>query len=163
MPNLIRFAGVSGSGKTTLIQELLKEFQKRGLSTACIKHSHHDLELPKKDSTLLFTASTDGSIVVGENVVSITLPLCSKTPQQWAEFLFPETDLIIVEGWRKFDLPTILFSSDLPPNWKRPKTIIATIGKHHFPNIPCYSDPNQLPQFILEQLRNGYLDAPNNR
>ena len=152
MAYLIRFSGISGSGKTSLIQQILSNLNALGISTACIKHSHHKLDLPPKDSSRLFEASSDGAIVIGENAISITLPLQSKTPQEWVDFLFPDTDIVIVEGWRKFDLPTILLNSILPKDWSRPKTIIATVGKQlKNSSIPCYETPVELSDFILKQ------------
>lgn len=152
MPLLIRVAGISGSGKTTLLQELLGEFNALGHSTACLKHSHHDLELPVKDSTRLFQASTDGSVVVGQNVVSITLPLNSRTPMDWTNLLFPETDIVFVEGWRAFDLPTILLNTNITDDWTMPKTIIATIGENKMQGLPHLENNTEVRDYILELL-----------
>ena len=157
MAYLIRFSGISGSGKTSLIQQVLSNLQTLGVSTACIKHSHHKLDLPRKDSSRLFESSSDGTIVIGENAISITLPLQSKTPQEWVNFLFSDTDVVIVEGWRKFELPTILLSSTLPEDWFIPKRIIATVGKQlKNTSIPCYNTPTELTDFILKQLNHKH-------
>ena len=149
MPILIRFAGISGSGKTTLLQELVNDINALGYSTACLKHSHHDLELPEKDSTRLFQASTDGSVVVGQNVVSITLPLESRTPTDWANFLFPKTDIVFVEGWRAFDLPTILLNTNIHDDWTIPKTILATIGQNQMRGVLHFENNKALLDYIL--------------
>lgn len=157
MSRIIRIAGVSGSGKTSLIQQLLQEFQWRGIATACLKHSHHELDLPSKDSTVLFKASSQGAMVIGKNAVSVTLPLQHKTPQAWADFLFPNAQIILVEGWREFELPSILLSADLPPDWTIPKNIIATYGKHRLLNIPNYADAKALAPFLLQQLKLAHI------
>ena len=149
MPILIRFAGISGSGKTTLLEELLNDINALGHSSACLKHSHHNLELPEKDSTRLFQASTDGSLVIGQNVVSITLPLNSRTPTDWANFLFPKTDIVFVEGWRTFDLDTILLNTNIPNNWRVPNTIVATMGANQIPNLPHFENNKDLLDYIL--------------
>ena len=156
MAYLVRFSGISGSGKTSLIQQILLHFRELGISTACIKHSHHKLDLPLKDSSRLFESSSNGAIVIGENAISITLPLQSKTPQEWVNFLFADTDIVFVEGWRKFDLPTILLNSTLPADWYPPKRIIATVGKPlQNSSIPCYNSPTELADFILKRFNDN--------
>ena len=157
MPQIIRIAGVSGSGKTTLIQQILAECRGRNISTACLKHSHHHLQLPEKDSTRLFQASSDGSMVIGGNAISITLPLMNKTPQEWSCFLFPETDLVLVEGWREHPLPTVLLTQNIVPEWKIPERTIASVGEKMIFDIPSYPDAKTLIPFLFQYLEQDEL------
>lgn len=38
----VAFIGASGSGKTSLIIELIRHYLRRGISTAAMKHGHHE-------------------------------------------------------------------------------------------------------------------------
>lgn len=143
MSIFLRFAGPSNSGKTTAISTLAKHLRNSNHRLAILKHSHHDLEISKKDSEQLFLASSEGSVTIGGNKIEIHLPSQEKTPKEWSNFLFPSADIILVEGWRKHDLPTILLQREpFPQDWLLPKNCIAVIGLawKELPCFPCIED-----------------------
>lgn len=149
-----RFAGTSNSGKTTLIKEVCQRLEESGLAVACIKHSHHSIEYSQKDSATLFQASSQGSLFVANNAVQLTLPQQSKSPQEWSQWLFPHADIILVEGWRKHNLPTFLLcSTSIPNDWHHPHNIIGLVYDSHpeYPTQPIFQSAGDIVNFILKQ------------
>ena len=107
---IIGLAGKSGSGKTTLACALLKELNRKGYKVAAIKHTRHhaDVDQPGKDSALLFEAGAAAVALASLDKVAFYM----STPEQWspqeiADKLFPEVDLVLVEGYGDAPIPKI--------------------------------------------------------
>ena len=126
--NVVRFAGPSQQGKTTLIAQLLRELEPQ-YSIAVIKHSHHPLSLPAKDSTLFSQEGASFSLAIGTNAVTLTLPPVNKTPEEWIHWLFPDVDIVFIEGWREHSFPTIIVCAEKPDEeWLFPTEVVGYIG-----------------------------------
>lgn len=118
--------GVKNSGKTTLIEKLIQEFSHRGIKIAVIKHDGHDFtcDLPGTDSSRFTQAGACGTAVFSEKRIFIhrlryeppkngfTDP--SAGVRQWEKeqamelaTLFPDADLILIEGLKNTALPKI--------------------------------------------------------
>ncbi|HNV70174.1 MAG TPA: molybdopterin-guanine dinucleotide biosynthesis protein B [Candidatus Ozemobacteraceae bacterium] len=107
LPPIIRVLGRSGSGKTTLIETLIRELQPLRIGVA--KHTRHHLELPAntKDTTRYAAAGA----VVSSGLSPADAEMFVRVPWNWDDVLAMMTkhvDLILVEGARDLDLPTIL-------------------------------------------------------
>jgi len=146
--NIVRFAGPSQQGKTTLIAQLLRELQNQ-YSIAVIKHSHHPLTLPAKDSTLFSQEGAAFSLALGTNAVNLTLPPVQKTPTEWINWLFPDADIVFIEGWREHSFPTILVCSEKPDQeWIFPTEIIGYIGWKPNETATRFYDVSDIVAFI---------------
>ena len=109
---LLGITGTSGSGKTTLIEQLIARFVRDGRRVAAIKHTHHgfDLDSPGKDSYRMREAgSAEVVLVGGERMVLMREYANDQEPEldDALALLSPETDLVIVEGYKRSTFPKI--------------------------------------------------------
>ena len=147
---ILRFAGPSSSGKTTLIVNVLHELKRRGLHVATIKHSHHQLTFPAKDSTRFYQEGSDFSVVLGTDSLHLTMPLNNKSPQELIDWLFPDIDIVLIEGWRSHDFPTILVSKvEPPPEWTSPTQIIGYVGWSPNSTAPLFTNVSTLVDLLM--------------
>jgi molybdopterin-guanine dinucleotide biosynthesis protein MobB len=153
----IRFCGPSNEGKTTTILDLISELKQRKKRIAVIKHSHHNILFPeKKDSTRFFSNGADYSLVLGENAANLTIPKTDKTPDEWIEWLFPDAEIVLIEGWRKHSIPTILICKSKPPvDWILPEPIIGYIGWCPDPSVNEFKSILEIADF-LESRKSTY-------
>ena len=105
---IIAVCGVKNSGKTTLLVELVKEMSKKGLKTAVIKHDGHDFscDIPGTDSYRMTQAGAYGTAVFSDSRVFVHKVGTGEREQELLE-LFPEADIIFVEGLKESAYPKI--------------------------------------------------------
>lgn len=123
-PYIFRVAGPSNSGKTTWLLALLDRLQKEGVNVATIKHSHHNLDVvSRKDGHQL--GSLAPNITVGSDRMILDQPI-DRPPNLFdlVKQFYSNMDLVLVEGWRGEDIPTLLIA-DPPTDWRVPKGIVA--------------------------------------
>lgn len=106
MPRVISVCGVKNSGKTTLIESLIPLFTEDGFKVGVIKHDGHEFEIDREGTdtsrfikagaykTAIFSA-TRHAVVGGQTDVDSLINL------------FPEADVIIVEGLKDSDIPKV--------------------------------------------------------
>lgn len=132
---VIAVCGVKNSGKTTLLAGLIRVLTDRGLRIAAIKHDGHDFtcDIPGTDSDRLHRAGACGTAVYssqriflhrengsisGSNLPADLIPL------------FPEADLIFIEGGKSSAFPKIEVVrdgiSDTPSSNPEGRFLIAT-------------------------------------
>ena len=110
--------GVKNSGKTTLIEKLIREYAARGVRTAVIKHDGHDFtcDIPGTDSSRFYEAGAYGTAVFSDKRIFVHRLEINLQPdsEKWekekiTEFvsLFPDADLILIEGLKNASLPKI--------------------------------------------------------
>lgn len=106
-------SGSSGSGKTTLLDQLIPRFVAAGYRVAGVKHTHHrfDPDTPGKDSWRMREAGCANVVLVGERHLTLMRHYPETTPSpELADALAvlpPETDLVLVEGYKRSDFPKI--------------------------------------------------------
>lgn len=106
--NLIVICGVKNSGKTTLVTKLVSKFTSLGYKVATIKHDGHDFEadVAGTDTYKHKKAGAYGTAVFSKNKFMIV-----KEQKETNEFelinLFPEADVIFLEGFKKSSYPKI--------------------------------------------------------
>lgn len=107
-PFLFAVSGVKNSGKTTFCEKLIPALAAEGLRVAVIKHDGHEFEadVPGTDSSRCFAAGA-----VGTAVFSAT-KFCAV--RRWSApdlaaltALFPEADVILLEGFKHWPGPKI--------------------------------------------------------
>ncbi len=107
---VIGIAGASGSGKTTLAVKLIEELKKRGYKVAAIKHTRHqvDVDRPGKDSAAYYEAGAAAVALASPDKVAVIMPADGQwSPEDIALRLFPEVDLVLVEGFGDAAIPKI--------------------------------------------------------
>lgn len=104
MTHRIHIVGRKNSGKTTLVCELVREFSRRGLKVATVKHTHHhhELDMPGKDSYKHREAGSAAVGILSPRMMATFIPIdrVERGDHRYAQFeeLFNDCDLILVEG-----------------------------------------------------------------
>ncbi|GBF09571.1 molybdopterin-guanine dinucleotide biosynthesis protein MobB [Aeropyrum pernix] len=105
VPCIVQIVGPSGSGKTSLIVSVVRQLSERGIKVAVVKHTHHDIDTPGKDSwRFLEEAGASYAAVVkgrGERVAVFTR---DTSLHAVLEYLARKVDIIIVEGFKNLRL-----------------------------------------------------------
>lgn len=106
-PVLFAVSGVKNSGKTTLVERLLPLLAERGVKTAVIKHDGHTFtpDTPGTDSFRFFAAGACGTAIFDGEKFSVTHR--AKTTATKLAALFPDADLILLEGFKNSKYPKI--------------------------------------------------------
>ena len=109
---LLGITGTSGSGKTTLTEKLIARFVGDGRRVAAIKHTHHgfDLDSPGKDSYRMREAGSAEVVLVGGERLVLMREYANTREPELADvlaLLSPETNLVIVEGYKRSNFPKI--------------------------------------------------------
>lgn len=105
---IIAVCGVKNSGKTTLLEKMVKELTKRGKKTAVIKHDGHDFscDIPGTDSFRLKETGAYGTAVFSDSRTFIHKTGTKAEAEDMIK-MFPEADIILLEGMKESDLPKI--------------------------------------------------------
>lgn len=105
---IIVVCGVKKSGKTTLLTKLIKECTGRGMKVAVIKHDGHDFacDLPGTDSHRLKEAGAYGTAVFSGSRLFLH-KTGTKEKEEHLIRMFPEADLIFIEGLKDSAYPKI--------------------------------------------------------
>ena len=141
MTSVCSVCGVKNSGKTTLIEKLIREYSARGVRTAVIKHDGHDFtcDVPGTDSSRFYKAGAYGTAVFSDNRIFIHRQEIGRQPdrEKWEKekiteivSMFPDADLILVEGLKNSSLPKIEIVrkgiSDVPVSNPEGRFLIVT-------------------------------------
>lgn len=105
-PFLAAVSGVKNSGKTTFLEKLVKALTGRGLRVAVLKHDGHEFAADREgtDTYRMQQAGAFGTCIFSGSkwqAVKQEQGVSLKTLTE----LFPEADLILVEGMKDSDLP----------------------------------------------------------
>jgi len=137
---IIRFLGRSGSGKTTLIDALVKRLSH--LRIAVIKHTRHPLDPPAsgKDTACHLAAGAVASAGISPGRAELFIQGGEIGIDAMIAFVADRVDLVLIEGAREYDAPTILIG-DLPE---------GSIASNIITRLPVHPDiPPDLPQRLL--------------
>ena len=112
MSKVIAVCGVKNSGKTTLINKLVRAYTERGLKVAVIKHDGHDFDcdIPGTDTHSFTESGAYGTACFSKDRIFVHKKLRSEKAEETAKSLmelFPEADLIFVEGLKGSSLKKI--------------------------------------------------------
>lgn len=118
MMPIISFVGRHNSGKTTVLTKLVTCLSQRGLKIAFIKHAHHILTFAHaKDSESILEAGAD-FVVASSPHLGVQYRRYETEPDinQIIAAVPANTDIIIVEGYKKESLPKIeVLRQDIDP------------------------------------------------
>ncbi|MDA1192584.1 MAG: molybdopterin-guanine dinucleotide biosynthesis protein B [Candidatus Poribacteria bacterium] len=107
---IIAIVGASGSGKTTLIEAMLPLLIEDGFEVGVLKHTHHDIPFDKsgKDSwRYAQRGASQVGLMTPSGVARFDYREPDAEPEAVAERLFPNVDLILVEGCKWRPVPKI--------------------------------------------------------
>jgi molybdopterin-guanine dinucleotide biosynthesis protein MobB len=110
MPPIVSITGKSNSGKTTLLEALIRVLAQRGYRIAAIKHTDEEIEIdrPGKDSQRLSQAGGEvAAISSGDRLVIFRRLDNDAGPQELAQYMGADCDLILTEGFKGYPYPKI--------------------------------------------------------
>lgn len=130
---MVSFVAPSGTGKTTMATDVIGRLTDAGHRVAAIKHDAHRIELDTvgKDSWKMRQAGAETLLVGANQVAWMSDAGTAPALEDLVRLFFAEAELVIVEGWRSAELPTIIV--DRPEardgSWERPHhdQILATL------------------------------------
>jgi len=101
MTCIVQLVGPSGSGKTTVIVSVSRRLKNLGFKVAVVKHTHHHVDVPGKDSwRFLEEGGADYAIVFkgsGERIATFTK---DKSLEELIKEATNKVDVILVEGFK---------------------------------------------------------------
>jgi len=155
-PLILCVVGFSGSGKTTVMEKLITEFKSYGLCIGTIKHDAHGFEMdrPGKDTWRHKQAGAVTTIITSPSKIGMVMDVDhDHQPMELIPF-FTEMDLVLVEGFKRADLPKIEVFR--PETGKLP----ACKGDRHLLALVC-DEPIDwgVPRFTLSDINclAGYI------
>jgi molybdopterin-guanine dinucleotide biosynthesis protein MobB len=127
----VAFVGRQNSGKTTLLEKLIEALDLRGVRVATVKHHSHagfEFDVEGKDSQRHYRAGSIHTVIAApDRIASVRRTECEVSVRQIIDMMAFEAsvlgdfpDLILVEGYRQGELPTVeLFRADNPKDAQR--------------------------------------------
>lgn len=107
---IVSIVGKSNSGKTTLIENLIPNLKEMGYKVGTIKHDAHkfDIDHKGKDTWRMARAGANTVVITSmEKMAMIKYIDCEKNLDEITEWLFPDVDIVITEGYKSMDKPKI--------------------------------------------------------
>lgn len=161
---IIAVCGVKNSGKTTLLERLVAELTKRGFQTAVIKHDGHDFACDSSgtDSYRMTEAGAYASAVFSDNRIFVH-KIGTKERAEELIGLFPEADIIFLEGMKESCYPKIELIrqgiSEYPVSNPQGRFLIVTdrIAAHYEEETVGFEELDRIITRILERTFASYL------
>ncbi len=150
MSDIIAVSGGKNSGKTTFIEGLIKYFNTKDIKTSVIKHDGHEFEPDRAgtDSRRFFDAGAFGAAIFDNDKIQIVKNIERDID---IERLFPDTDIVILEGFKYSDYPKVWMCSE--ERFDNIKNIILWIDS--LTDKPSFekNDVESAGEFILDYIR----------
>ncbi|WP_343345890.1 molybdopterin-guanine dinucleotide biosynthesis protein B [Terrisporobacter petrolearius] len=107
-PFLMAISGCKNSGKTTLITKLIPKFCEKGYKVATIKHDGHDFhgDVVGTDTYKHKDAGAYGTAIFSKNKFMV-IKEEKFIDETYFIKLFPEADIIFLEGFKASDYPKL--------------------------------------------------------
>lgn len=110
---VIGVMATSGTGKTTLLRALLPRLRDAGLRVACVKHTHHVIEIdkPGKDSHTLRAAGAQQMLLASPSGWALMVDTPATAGDDFTTLVrhlqLRTLDLVLVEGFKFEDFPKL--------------------------------------------------------
>lgn len=152
LPPAISFIARSGSGKTTLVTQLIANLKSRGYKVGAIKHGPPNFEIdhPGKDSHRFTEAGADNMLISSGGKLAF-VKQCQQEPtfEELLANYFPDVDIILVEGFKRVDVPKI------EVHRCEHDSALLCRGENHDPNLLAVATDSQIevdvPQLDLNR------------
>lgn len=151
-PPIITVVGYSNSGKTTLITRLIRDLTTRGFKIGAIKHAAHGFHMDRsgKDTWLHKQAGASMVAAASNNGYAVVKDVDEDPgPEVIAVRCMADADLVIVEGYKKLNLPkveTLGFGDCSEPLFDGDQNLVATVGG-------CPANGSATPNFSFDEIR----------
>ena len=151
-PPIVAVCGAKNAGKTSLLENLLPALVRRGLCVVVIKHDGHRFD-PDREGTdtfrLLSAGAAGAAVYDGERFQAVKY--AAVTERELAA-LFPEADLILLEGGKGSEWPKIeVLRGGSPVSDPATRIALVTDGPCSVGGAPVFSpdDAEGLAAFLL--------------
>lgn len=144
---IVSVVGHKNAGKTTLVVALAREFHRQGRRVATIKHASHPAQFDHEgtDSWRHYHEGlADGVLVAAPGLRAVIERRPDDTdPATLARRFFGDRDLVVVEGFRRADLPKVeVYRREVAPapllaSAERPEQWIALATDREVPGVTC--------------------------
>jgi len=129
-PVIIAVSGLKNSGKTALIEAVIPPLSARGLKVAVLKHHGHGFEdeipdKPGSDTWRFLANGAYGTVIYDADTFALVKRKAVSTEELIA--LFPEADLILLEGSKRENYPRIAMLRGEQPLTSDPGTVFLCI------------------------------------
>jgi len=169
MQRIAAVSGVKNSGKTTFLEKLIPALGALGIKTAVIKHDGHSF-LPDREGTdtcrLLAAGALGAAVFDGEKFQAVKYTPVS----EWDLIpLFPEADLILLEGFKHSPCPKIeiLRGAVSGKPVCDPATLLALVTdtETRLPGVPVFApeDAGGVARLLRDWLREEPGETPLSR
>jgi len=153
---LVAISGYPGTGKTILIEKLVAELKGRGYQVATIKHTHHTLGDPGKDTERHLGSGATASLLVADERMVLAKPTTHPPSiKEMTRLLRNDYDLIICEGFKDSNLPKIALVRNAEELHGMSCVIGIIADTPLSQNAPCFSRDNIIP--IADLLEQEYI------
>ena len=159
MTKVVGIVGWKDVGKTFFVTEIINLLVKKGYKVGTIKHAHHDFDIdkPGTDSFEHRQSGASEVIISSSKRWAKIIENNNKTEKKLNELLreFNDVDLVIVEGFKKENLPKIEIigqNSKIVNN--EIKNVVAIVADQKTKsNIPLFmrNDVESLTEFIINK------------
>lgn len=159
---VIAISGIKNSGKTTMLEKLIPELTARGLRLAVLKNGgHFDPDVPGTDTYRFLQVGASGTVIFDGHQFSSSRK--SMPPYDELFAMFPDADLLLVEGLRDTALPKLEMvkpDDERSPALSEDKVLGYIAAEGAFPSgKPVFDrdDPKAVADFIMELYESGAL------
>ncbi len=169
LPPIVAFAAPSGTGKTTVIEQVVRAMVGRGLRVGVLKADAHRvvLDTPGKDSWRFAEAGAGPVAVLSAERLALFEHLDGEvTLVSVVDRLFPDVDIVLVEGFRRSGMPTVrVHRVDGPSTegWEPPLNVVAWASDGDpgttLPVFPLAA-PERLAEWLIEQFLGTTAGGP---
>ncbi len=107
---IITIVGRSGSGKTTLVEKLIRHYREAGAKVSALKSMRHDFQIDHegKDTWRYREAGVFSAAITNGRMMAFVSDLDEDySPLDIAHRYFPDSDIIIIEGYKESRGPKI--------------------------------------------------------
>ena len=162
---ILAISGVKNSGKTTLLEKLIPALNARGIRTAVIKHDGHGFAADREgtDTCRLLSAGAMGAAIFdGEKFQAVKYAAVTESD---LITLYPEADLILLEGFKWTDYPKIELvrkgNSEAPVCAAETLIALVTDTDARVTGVPTfdYSEIDALAAYIDQWRKAGEANA----
>ncbi|MHC5252044.1 molybdopterin-guanine dinucleotide biosynthesis protein B [Listeria kieliensis] len=113
MAVILQIVGYKKSGKTTFMNQLIQQAKRKGFTVAALKHDAHDFEMDHAGTdSFSFRESGADHVALTSNRKFALLSNVSLSLKAALEHL-PQTDLVLIEGFKDAPFPKIVFVKNL--------------------------------------------------
>ena len=153
---LVAISGYPETGKTSLIEKLTSELKKRGYRVATIKHTHHALGDPGKDTERHIAAGAAESLLVNDARMALIKPAAEyPSMREILRLLGDDQDIVLCEGFKASNLPKIAVvkSADELRGMSQVIGVITDLPLSR--EVPCFGQGDIIP--LANMLEQTYI------